>query len=165
MHPIARIAGLTWNRNARYGLALVDDIPAESFARQPVPGRTMNHPAWILSHLGVYPPICLAMLRAEPFEDPANHPFGPRSGVLGPESYEPKAILVDRFATQHAELAGALAAADEATLDRTTPLDRWRPISPTIGDLLVMLMVKHESGHLGQLSAWRRAMGLPTVPM
>ena len=45
------------------------------------------------------------------------------------------------------------------------PLERWRAVNPTVGDMIVTLMVKHESGHLGQLSAWRRAMGLASVPM
>jgi hypothetical protein len=34
---------------------------------------------------------------------------------------------------------------------------------PTVGDLLAHLMTTHEAAHLGQLSAWRRLLGLPGV--
>lgn len=165
MHPLLRAVRVTWDRHAAYARALASDVPAPDFAAQPIPGRTLNHPAWILSHLCVYPPVCAAMLRGEPFEDPASHRFGPRSSVEGAGAYETRDTLVERFLRLHAEGSEALALADPAVLDRPTPLERWRATHPFTGDMLVTLMVKHEAGHLGQFSAWRRAMALPRVPM
>ena len=34
---------------------------------------------------------------------------------------------------------------------------------PTVGDLLAHLLTTHSAYHLGQLSTWRRAAGLPEV--
>jgi uncharacterized damage-inducible protein DinB len=34
---------------------------------------------------------------------------------------------------------------------------------PTLGDILGHLMTTHPSLHLGQLSTWRRVIGLPPV--
>ena len=43
------------------------------------------------------------------------------------------------------------------------PNQEFRQIMPTIGDGLGYLLVAHEANHLGQLSAWRRAMGMPST--
>ncbi len=34
---------------------------------------------------------------------------------------------------------------------------------PTLADAAVFLAVTHEAQHLGQLAAWRRALGLPSA--
>ena len=38
-----------------------------------------------------------------------------------------------------------------------------RDFWPTLGDGLVWMIASHENIHLGQLSAWRRVQGLPSV--
>jgi hypothetical protein len=42
-------------------------------------------------------------------------------------------------------------------------LPRWKEIMPTVGIALPYLLLVHENQHLGQLSAWRRVLGLPAV--
>jgi len=133
---------------------------------EPFHGRTLNHPAWVLSHLNVYTPICTAMLLGLAFEDPLEHRYGQKSDVsLDLSAYPPPAELAAAYALLHDRAERALAAADEHILMSPNPLERWRAVHPRILDMMVTLMVKHESGHLGQLSAWRRAMGLPRVGM
>ena len=39
----------------------------------------------------------------------------------------------------------------------------FREKFPTVGNALAHTMLLHEMQHLGQLSAWRRASGLPRV--
>lgn len=166
MHPLVSAIGITWRRNGAYAARLVADLTPEQWTAQPVPGRVLNHPAWIFSHLNVYAPICTAMLRGEPFSDPLDHPFGQKSEVVTtPGTYAAGRDLLAAFERHHAEAEAALLSADEGTFTRATPLERWRALHPSTGDMLVALMVKHESGHLGQLSAWRRAVGLGRVPM
>jgi hypothetical protein len=197
MHPLASAVLITWRRNGAYALRLVGDLKPEQFVARPagLPASViMNHPAWVLSHLNVYAPICTAMLRGEAFEDPLENRYGQKSKVVADAlEYPEPALLVAEYKRLHEEAEAALveAGGDESggaregstevvasrdfggtggTVGRSVfadpnPLERWRAVHPNVGDMIVTLMVKHESGHLGQLSAWRRAMGLASVPM
>jgi hypothetical protein len=160
--PLARAVLITWRRNAEYGVRLVADVAPEMFTAQPVPGRMMNHPAWVFNHLNLYAGIAVKMCRGEGFEDPAEHPHGQKSEPLARLDGDPK-VMVATWRTLHEEGARALEAAGVERTGAENPLARWRTLHPTVGDMLVTLMVKHESAHLGQLSAWRRAMGMSRV--
>ncbi len=158
---------ITWKRNGAYAMRLVGDLTNEQMVAQP-PGAlvSMNHPAWILAHLSVYAPIIAAMLRGQPFEDPINHTFGQKSQViLDASAYPTGASLIEQFQTQHDDVEQALLGARETVLEAPTPLERWRAQHPRTGEMVATLTIKHESFHLGQLSAWRRALGLPRVAM
>lgn len=172
--PFASALGISWTRNGAYALRMVEGLTDPQFVAQPWPAGLkladgsprplMNHPAWILSHLNIYQPIIVSMLERRPFPDPAEHPFGPKSEIADPNlQYAPRLTLIADYARMHAEVEAALRAADPATLADPNPLERWRAMHPTVGDMLVTLVVKHESTHLGQLSAWRRAMGMGRV--
>jgi uncharacterized damage-inducible protein DinB len=157
---------ITWRRNAAYSQRLVSDLTDAQFAAQPIPGRVLNHPAWILSHLTLYTTIAAAMLRDQPFEDPSDHQYGAKSEPRpDPAAYAARTALINQYKSAHDDAEAALLAAPDRVFSTPTPLERWRALHPTTGDMLVTLMVKHESAHLGQLSAWRRAMGLPRVAM
>lgn len=160
--PLAAAIRISWQRNAAYALRLVEDVPAELF----VEGLPLNHPAWVFSHLNAYAQVATALAQGRAFADPADHRYGAKSEPSpNPADYEPKAALLATWSRLHDDGAQALEQATDAELAATTPLARWRAMHPTVGDMLVTLMVKHESGHLGQLSAWRRALRLPRVPL
>lgn len=164
--PLVSAILITWRRNAAYSLRLVGDLSDAQMLGQPIPGRVLNHPAWVLSHLHLYTGLAAAMLREERFEDPADHRFGAKSEPLADASaYLPRVQLIEHFKAAHDVAEAALAAVHESVLASPTPLERWRAMHPTTGDMLLTLMVKHEAAHLGQLSAWRRAMGLQRVAM
>jgi uncharacterized damage-inducible protein DinB len=157
---------ITWKRNGAYALRLVEDLSPSQWTVQPLPGRMLNHPAWVCSHLNVYAPICTSLARGERFPDPLEHRYGQKSEVsTDPREYANGEELAAEYRRLHDEAEGALSRTTEAVLLAPNPLERWRAMHPRIGDMLVTLMVKHESGHLGQLSAWRRAMGLERVAM
>ena len=40
---------------------------------------------------------------------------------------------------------------------------RFTKHMPALLDIVVFMCINHEAMHLGQLSAWRRAMGLPSA--
>jgi hypothetical protein len=157
---------ITWRRNGAYSLRLVSDLTDTQFIAQPMSGRTLNHPAWVLCHLTLYTAIAAAMLRRSSFPDPADHDYGAKSEPLpDPAAYPARSDLIKQFQLAHDDAEAALIAADDDVFASPTRLERWRSLHPTTGDMLLTLMVKHESAHLGQLSAWRRAMGLPRVAM
>ena len=164
--PLASAILISWRRNGAYAQRLVGDLSDEQMTAQPVPGRMLNHPVWILSHLTVYTQVSSALLRSEEFLDPINHPYGQKSEPLAdPAAYQSRQELLEHYRRAHDDAEAALQAASISVFSAPTPIERWRKLHPTVGDMLVTLMVKHESAHLGQLSAWRRAMGLPRVAM
>ncbi len=162
--PLAAAALITWKRNAEYGARLVADLAPEQWVAQPVSGRMMNHPAWVFSHLNLYAGIAVRLARAEPFDDPAEHQYGQKSEPLPTlAGYGAPERMLAEWRELHSAGAAALEQASEFITGTENPLPRWRTLHPTVGDMLITLMVKHESAHLGQLSAWRRAMGMGRV--
>jgi hypothetical protein len=156
----------SFNKNCDYALRLVADLADDQMVSQPVcsPAVIMNHPAWILSHLNVYLPIIDAIIQNKEFEDPKPHRFGMQSK---PESdrglYASKSALVGEFESQHRQIVQRLQNADLQMLENSVKLPRWQELMPVAGIALPYLMILHENQHLGQLSAWRRALGLPSV--
>jgi hypothetical protein len=157
---------ITWRRDVAYALRLVGDLSDQQMIAQPVPGRAMNHPAWTLAHLSLYNDVIAKMLGRVPVRRSEG------------SSVRNEVVAAERSAGLPAARAGdggiqALARRRRARVGRMrssvfaedVPLERWRALHPKIADMTVMLMVKHESMHLGQLSAWRRAMGLGRVEM
>lgn len=152
----------SWDNNDDYAQRLVADLPDAQMTHQPA--ANMNHPAWVLSHLHAYHPVIVALIQGQTFDDPKHHPFGMQSKpVVDASVYPTKAVLVDAFVQGHAQVKSALAASDSAALNAPVLLDRWKTVMPTVALALGYLMLLHEATHLGQLSAWRRVQGLPSV--
>lgn len=161
---------ITWVRNGAYLGRLVGDlddgVQSAGWFAQPVAGRTINHPAWIVCHLTLYRRVILDLLRGTPFDDPIDAPFGRGSKVSAdPAAHPSPADMRGQAERLHVEVLAALDAVPAERFEAPNPLPRWRELHPRVGEQLVTLIVKHESFHLGQLSAWRRAMGLPSVAM
>ena len=151
-----------WGRNADYAQRLVADLDEDQMVGQPAPGT--NHPAWVFSHLHAYHPVLVALLQGEACEDPKAHRFGMQSHPEADRSvYLPKQDLMNAFAAGHESVAEALQRADDDALAAPMSIERWKPVFPQVSSCLGYLMLVHESTHLGQLSAWRRVQGLPSV--
>mgnify|MGYP001585628116 CR=1 FL=1 len=151
-----------FSKNLDYGSRLLSDLAEPQMIEQPAPG--MNHPAWILSHLNIYHPVMLNLLEGKTFPDPKTHPFGMDSKPgTNPAEYEPKEVLVRTFVQGHERALAALQKCDSSALEAEVSLERWKLTMPKVGVCLSYLMLVHENVHLGQISAWRRAMQLPPV--
>jgi hypothetical protein len=150
-----------------YAQKLVADVPDDQMCAQPVAGRMMNHPAFILGHLALVhdgragalngDPAGVALLPewkelfnmgAKPLADRARYPS--------------KAELLKALEAAHGRLAAAVATVPPEKLAEPAP-EPMRARFPTMGHMLLGVMTSHYSNHLGQLSAWRRAMGFPSV--
>ena len=155
-----------WNKNLEYGPNLVKDLSDEQMSMQPAPegSAPANHPAWVFSHLNVYIPLVGCLITGEEFPDPKDHQFGMTSKPESDTSiYASKDELVSEFVSGHEKVAELLGNADDSIFDRDVQLERWRGRMPKVGTALPYLMVLHENVHLGQLSAWRRIQGMPSV--
>ena len=155
----------SWDNQLRYALALLDDLTDEQFVTRP--GGNMNHPAWILGHVSLYHPVTIRLLAGESFDDPAEHALFGYKGD-GPvdriEPYGSKREMVERFVSGHEQVAQALLSAPAEAFAQPPSLPRWAAMYPTVEFLLPDLLLFHEGMHIGQISTWRRAAGLPAVP-
>ena len=125
-------------------------------------GRGINCPAWILGHLalssdGLARRFGLASTLPSGWSDT----FGAGGIPSGAAADFPgRDRILDELAAQHACVAEAVTAADPAVFEAPFPDERRRQTFPTLGDYTAFVMTTHEGSHIGQIAAWRRAMGL-----
>lgn len=150
-----------------YAHTLVADLDEKQMQTSAGPGHE-NHPAFTLGHLCIASAmICedLGLERdlpagwAELFEraGPADRQLPQAQSV-----FPSKQALLDELVRQHERVVAALRDADLTAFDGAMKwwLDRWMPSGL---EAIVFLCTSHEAMHLGQLAAWRRAMGLPAA--
>ena len=148
-----------YGMNLKRAGRLVDDLTEEQMVAQP--SGVINHPAWTLGHLGATSDALAGMLGLpSTFPDAWREACRMGSIPSGEAAdYPGKAELLEQLRAQHQRVAEAVAAVDGERLQQPTP-PRLRERFPTIGDFATALMTMHEGHHLGQLAAWRRALGL-----
>ena len=146
--------------NLGFAETLVKDVTAEQMAQQP--GGVINHPAWSLGHLATSANSLAQLLGLE-----SDSPDGwDKTFATGgtpsadPSAYPTKEEILAELKKQHARNTAAFEKVDPAELAKPHPNEAARKYFPTVGDLVVFLMTAHEMDHLGQIAAWRRAMGL-----
>lgn len=147
------------------GLAnlLAEGIDDEHLAT-PAPGGG-NTPVWIFGHLAVVASSAVQRLGGVPTcpEDWGPR-FGPGSKPPAPSDPRPmKAELLAALTRGHERLTLAVQSAPPDALSQPHNIPFLLEALPTRGDLLAHVMTTHEAFHLGQLSLWRRQMGLPSV--
>ena len=136
------------------------------------PAGNVTPPVWLLGHMAIAAPYALNLLgrgdRGDYVPPSWAENFGPGTVPLDyADGFEPpaKAELLAAIREGHARVEAAL---DEADLDslnlhEPNPVEFLRGPFPTKRDFLAHLLSTHDAIHLGQLSAWRRAAGLPAV--
>lgn len=154
--------------NLAYAKALVQDLTDEQMTTVPAPGLD-NHPAFTLGHL-ISASAYLAMDLGAAFEMPDNWadlfmrkgPGDPRKPDPDKNKYPSKQLLITELENQHNKVINLLKNMDDNSLDVAMT---WcfSNFMPTLGDVVTFMCINHESMHLGQLAAWRRAMGLKSA--
>ncbi|MGD9689308.1 MAG: DinB family protein [Phycisphaerales bacterium] len=173
-HPIQhsplRFAIESSRRSLDLARRLLTGIEPRRFARLPVVGGVTvntNHPAFIYGHLSLYPAIILDLcgLDARPAGVPDG--FEPRfqrdSACVddpGGAVYPSMDVITSAFFSGYGHLLAALPGVTLEVLDRPTRHARLAATFPTVGFATTFLMGNHVATHLGQVSAWRRCMGL-----
>ncbi len=155
-----------------YSERLLKDVLAASFGRFAAPGGTpieSNHPAFSYGHLALYAPRIVEQLGGTPPALPAvfQEKFAKGAVCLDDvagDIYPSMAEITEHYFSGYAAALSALRAADEAMLDQPNP--SGPPMIhrlPTIGAAHGFYASGHMMVHLGQVSAWRRMMGLGSV--
>lgn len=141
---------------------LTADIPDERMAEQPVEG--INHPAWLIGHVLPYNGVIAALLRGESFENPWNAPCGKSSSPTTDRSaYSGKESLIRELVAGYERAAEVITQAPREAWTSTFDHPEWGKQFDSVAPAVTFLTTTHLALHLGQLSAWRRAAGLPRV--
>ncbi len=151
----------TYRANLAHVTDLVSDLTDEQMVQQP--HGLVNHPTWTLGHLAAVSNAAAMVLGLEStFPEDWKELFKAAGGVPrggDASAYPSKDRLIGELTAQHARVAEAVANADPAFLAKEHPREKMRKRFPTIGDFVDYLTSAHEANHIGQLAAWRRAMG------
>lgn len=145
-----------------YARALLKDVKEDDFAKLPMPN--FNHPAFVYGHLAVTANFMLELLGRD--DAKIELPFDP-------EPYTPSATCVEqdgRYSDMDGIVSSCFAAHDAVlevlpTIDpevfaQANPVEGFSNMMPRIGDAITFMCCSHTMMHLGQVSMWRRAMGL-----
>lgn len=150
----------------RYADQLVQTIPADSFARMPM--KDLNSAAFNIGHLSIYGDRICGMLGRQDLVTPLPYSadlFKAGAPCLDqPGLYPEKDVLVATFFERQRRAIEAFRGTTDAALAAENPAEgRFKEMFPTVGGAVAFLLGGHVAMHLGQVSAWRRVMGLGSV--
>lgn len=153
-----------------YAERLIQGVRSDQFAQFAEVGGTKiesNHPAFVLGHLSIYPCRIVEDLGGDPsvIEPSAKYDalFSPTATCLDdPEGklYPPMDEITQKFFAAHQVAIEALLQADDAAFVVENPNEKMRGKFATKGAMHAFYLGGHIMIHMGQISAWRRAMGL-----
>ncbi len=148
-------------------LTNIQDSDCARFARMGDTVIESNHPAFILGHLTLYPIRVISQLGAdatsvtpsERFQQLFSHEA---TCVDDPDRITYPALdeIVSVFKLGYSMAIELLESTEDQAFFAENPLERLRARFPTIGSAHAFYVGGHMMMHLGQLSAWRRSMGL-----
>lgn len=151
-----------------YADALLKDMKPSEFAAMPK-GVNSNHPAFCFGHLAIYPDRLLEMVgqgaKAQPDEHFVELFAAGKPCLDDPQGtiYPPMEAIVARFRQRYDLALAAVAETPDEVFERINPNEKMRERMPTIGVTASFLLGAHLMIHLGQVSVWRRCMGLGPV--
>ncbi len=161
--------------SARLGLGyaerLLKGIPADKFARLATAGDQVvqsNHPAFIYGHLSLYPCRIVKDLGVdassiEPSEAYVKMFDHKASCVDDPNGdiYPSMDEITERYFAAHRLAIETLETASDSQFTVVNPNEAMRGKFGTAGSMHCFYLGGHVMLHMGQLSAWRRMIGLP----
>ena len=156
---------------ANYAVDMAKDVTPAMFARLATSGGKpvqSNHPAWVYGHCAFYFSSIIELTGGtlKPAHRPAGYEdlFKNGSTCLDDPNgtiYPPMAELIAYYNANLNDAVAALTSASDETLNAPHLKDgQPHPYFPTKGALAGFLCCPHPLNHLGQISAWRRFMGL-----
>jgi hypothetical protein len=139
---------------------LVADIPDDRLAKQA--GGAVNHPAWIIGHLVHSAQAIGGEMGLSPWL--ASDWAGKFATGTIPRDhrnfYPSKLELLDALQDSQQRITQRLLALGEAGLSQPLPDERYRAMFPTLGHAVLHILTVHAAIHVGQITVWRRAIGL-----
>lgn len=142
-----------------YAHNLMTDIRDDDLCVRPHPQST--HAAWLLGHLAVvYDRIGDHIGGIRILEERWHELFAPGTTVQDdPAIYPSRIELIEAYDAGHAQLERTVPDIPRHKIDAPNPHQRLAEYLPATGDLIAFVLTAHEATHIGQLSAWRQALG------
>lgn len=149
-----------------YAELLLKDIKPDQFARL-ANGVNSNHPAWVYGHLSIYPDFVLTMLGKpelakprEGFDTLFGHKGDPMRDDPKGDIYPDMETITSYYFDRTDAVINALAETGDDQLQKPNPNDNMRDRFPTVASMADFMLGGHSMMHFGQVSMWRRVMGL-----
>lgn len=141
----------------------VAELDASEMVAQP--NGIMNHPSWVIGHVTHTCQLLGGTIGLSPWlPDDWAERFGTGSRpVADAAAYETKQEALAILRDAQSRITEAVYGLDDSRLDRPFPDETYRDVFPTIRHALTQVLVGHTANHIGQLSVWRRAVGLPPM--
>ncbi len=173
---IASVIVPSGNVSMTYGNAMLKGITASQFARH-APGPNgqrvvSNHPAWVYGHLACYASRIMDLVgRPEEGARIAQPKFMDlfKNGTECKDDanatiYPGMDEIVTAWRTGYEHVLKALPEIHDEVLLRPNPAEgTFKQNFPTVGAAVAFLIAGHPMSHIGQVSAWRRVLGLPAA--
>ena len=139
---------------------LVSDLDDTQMVAQPP--NMPNHPAWTIGHLAFSLQQIAGECGLSPWlPDDWAAKFGTGSEPTSEtDTFPHKATLLQRLEDSKQRLFSVVQSLGEVGLANPLPDVRYRDRFPTIGHAVVHILSGHTALHLGQLTVWRRLIGL-----
>ncbi len=169
MRSLGNIMADSLELSLSYAERMLQDVTAEQFPRfAVVNGQTVesNHGAFIYGHLSLYGPRILTQLGLEAPQVPAvfETAFSKDAKCVDdPQAtiYPPMSEITALFFEGYRAAVAALRSASDDALQIPNPMPgRMTDLFPTMGSMHNFYVGGHMMMHMGQMSAWRRMLGL-----
>ncbi len=141
----------------------VADVSPSDMVAQPAPIK--NHPAWVIGHLTWTCQLlggAIGMAAWLPENWAQRYGTGSQPAA-DPDLYESKTDALAILDDARDRIRDRIQKLDDALLDQEFPDESYRQVFPTIRHALTQVLVAHTANHIGQITIWRRAMGLPSL--
>lgn len=141
-----------------YAKSILSDVDCATMCEQPL---GLNHPAWLLIHLAGAADYAADLLGGKGVCPESWSVLGDTKKPLSTNraDYPKKQELIDTFEAAFLNAAKLYDSSSESDLAKPQKLGFFETELPSIADMATFLIISHTNLHLGQLSAWRRAMG------
>lgn len=141
----------------------LDDVDNKDMVAQP--NGIRNHPAWVVGHLAF---SCQALGSEIGLESwlPKHwqSTFGTGSKpVADTRQYDGKSDLLRMLSESRQRIESAVERLTAIQLDQPLPDECARALLPTVRHAITHILIAHPANHIGQITLWRRAMGLPSI--
>lgn len=145
---------------------LVAGIDDARWAELPYDGA--KHAAWTLTHLNIASGMTDAILRGDEglsIVPAAWAELALPGSTCGADrsAYPAGGELLSTLERAHVRVEEAYRAIGDDVLAAAFPIEDYRSFWPTVADAAAYMLCHHEGYHLGQLSQWRRAIGMPAL--
>lgn len=139
------------------------DVTAHDLVAQP--NGMVNHPAWVLGHLVFICHLLGSVVGlSEWLPDDWEKRYGSGSIPVSDASlYETKDTLLAMLDNVQQRITAAVEEMADAVLDEPFPDKAYLDVFPTIRHAFTQVLIAHTAYHIGQVSVWRRSMGLPPM--